>query len=182
MNQNLSVLLSSMSVVWYTPRKYIEAAEQVFGGRIDLDPASDPVANFNINARRFFTEEQDGLTQDWQAANVFCNPPYGKRPKHPGQRSSSSQGTWAVKMIEEYKKRSFSKGILLVNFVPGYKWFSPLWEYPMCAVDHCISFSRPDAGPTGKAKASSCFVYFGSNVQGFYEAFRPFGPIITRAY
>ena len=29
-------------------------------------------------ARRYFYEEDDGLTQPWNAGTVFCNPPYSK--------------------------------------------------------------------------------------------------------
>ena len=70
---------------WYTPVPHIEAARKVLGG-IDLDPASTDEANRTVRAARYFTEDDDGLRQDWSAdgarPRVWLNPPYGgaRRP------------------------------------------------------------------------------------------------------
>lgn len=64
---------------WYTPPHIIAAARLYFGGTIDLDPASCPVANRVVGATTFFTKEDDGLTKDWAPyGNIWVNPPYGR--------------------------------------------------------------------------------------------------------
>lgn len=58
-----------------TPIAVIEAARYVLGGRIALDPASDPVINREVRAEKIYTVEQDGYSQPWKADTCWLNPP-----------------------------------------------------------------------------------------------------------
>lgn len=60
---------------WYTPAPFIEAARRVFGGRIDLDVASNATANAVVGAKHYFDKNLDALRRRWWG-NVFINPPY----------------------------------------------------------------------------------------------------------
>lgn len=61
---------------WFTPESYVEKARFVLGA-IDLDPASHPIAQEWIGAEKFFTAEDDALTQEWRG-RVWLNPPYSR--------------------------------------------------------------------------------------------------------
>ena len=58
---------------WLTPAWFVEEIRAAFGGRIDLDPCTEPTNP--TGARRFFTAEDDGLRRAWKG-RVFVNPPY----------------------------------------------------------------------------------------------------------
>lgn len=56
---------------WYTPAEYVEAARSVLG-KIELDPASSEIANQTIKAKKFYTSEDDGLSESWRG-KVWMN-------------------------------------------------------------------------------------------------------------
>ena len=68
---------------WLTP-KYI--TDEL--GPFTLDPCSPLVRPWNT-ADHHYTEEDDGLSQDWEGEFVWCNPPYG-----------TQTGKWLEKMAE----------------------------------------------------------------------------------
>jgi ParB-like chromosome segregation protein Spo0J len=59
---------------WYTPVEYIELAVEVMGA-IDCDPASCADANKVVGAKVFYSQDDDGLKQEWHG-RVWLNPPY----------------------------------------------------------------------------------------------------------
>jgi hypothetical protein len=61
----------------YTPGIYIDLAREVLGA-IDLDPATCAQAQQTVRAARFFTEQGDGLQQEWYG-RVWLNPPYHRQ-------------------------------------------------------------------------------------------------------
>jgi hypothetical protein len=61
---------------YYTPSTWVERARNVLG-TIDLDPASNEVAQRTIKATTWFDKESDGLQQPWRG-NIWLNPPYGR--------------------------------------------------------------------------------------------------------
>jgi DNA N-6-adenine-methyltransferase Dam len=56
---------------WLTPKFILDAL-----GPFDLDPCASVVRPWPTAARHF-TVEDDGFVQDWGAARVWLNPPYG---------------------------------------------------------------------------------------------------------
>lgn len=73
----------------YTPRDVLQRIEAVIGP-IDLDPSAH--SESPIIAERYYYEEDDGLTQPWNAHTVYCNPPF------------SAAATFIRKAREEWDK------------------------------------------------------------------------------
>jgi hypothetical protein len=160
---------SSASNEWYTPAEYVNAAREVMGG-IDLDPASNPLANETVRAARYYVQEDDGLAQTWYG-RVFLNPPYGVTD------GESNAGVWARKLIGEYRAGNVSEAVLLVNANTERKWFAPLWDFPICLTNHRIQFYTPD-GVGAQPVDGNALVYLGSNLPRFVEVFSRFGEVV----
>lgn len=162
---------ASASNEWYTPAPYVDAARLLMGG-IDLDPASNPIANQAVKADRFYTIDDDGLAQEW-AGRVFLNPPYGI------EDGDSNQARWSRRLIEEYRAGNVTEAVLLVNAVPGNIWFAPLWDYPICFVGRRIRFYNEDTEVSAPTH-SNVFVYLGPQYARFVSIFSQFGVVAAR--
>ncbi len=64
-----------MTVDFVSPSDVLGAATAFFGGSIDLDPASSEAANTVVDARKFYTFKENGLTQTWKAKSIYLYPP-----------------------------------------------------------------------------------------------------------
>lgn len=65
------ILFSSKSDEWETPQDVFDSLNAEFD--FDLDPCA---TSENHKCDRYFTQEQNGLVQNWGGCTVFCNPPY----------------------------------------------------------------------------------------------------------
>ena len=163
---------SSNSVEWYTPQEYIEAAREVLG-TITLDPASNNNANEVVRADVFFTKDDDGLEKAWYGT-VFLNPPYGK------QGGDSLAGLFCQKAISEHEVGNIESCIILVNSVHSQKWQSPLYDYPVCFVDHRIQFLSGDGAKNENPTFQNIFIYLGSDKDTFAKVFSRFGYVMEK--
>jgi len=96
---NIDVMFSSKTDKWSTPIDFFRELDAEF--HFDLDPCAD---SQNHKCERYFTEEQNGLLQDWGGCRVFCNPPYGK-----------AIGDWVRKCYEE----SHKENTIVVLLIPA---------------------------------------------------------------
>ena len=74
--KHLALVQDSGNQEYYTDEAIISRVKRVLGV-IDLDPASNPLANETVGAVTFFTKSDDGLSRDWHD-KVFMNHPFGK--------------------------------------------------------------------------------------------------------
>lgn len=152
---------------WYTPPDYIESVRRVMGD-IDLDPASDALANEVVKASTYYDEELNGLEQDW-FGRVFLNPPYGR----------GMVDKFVSKALQEYASGNVTEMILLTNNATDTKWFSTLAAVPhtVCFPTGRISFWNEQAENGGKPLQGQVLVYVGSNNGKFEDEFSSFGVI-----
>ena len=165
---------------WYTPAKYIEAAREVMGS-IDLDPASCELANQTVKATRYFTKEDDGLSQSWHG-NVWLNPPYSNPLSTMGMSGGKRRGPtdlFITKLIDEFKKGDVTQAIVCINADIVRSWFQLLWAYTICFSSRPIPFIRPSL-KSEHHFFGTAFVYLGPNEQKFIETFSRFGTIAKR--
>jgi hypothetical protein len=167
-----SASFSSESVEWYTPENYIEAVREVLG-EIDLDPASCDTANHVVKATKIFTQEDDGLNQDWHG-RFFLNPPYGKK------EGESLAAAFCQKAIAEYDLGNAKAGIILVNSVHSQNWQACLYDFPVCFVDHRIQFVSGDGEENKNPTFQNIFVYLGKNKMRFAEVFSKLGYVMEK--
>lgn len=156
---------SSESNEWYTPSHLIQKATSLLGV-INLDPASSEFANQTVQARHYFTIDDDGLTRQW-VGNVWCNPPYG-----------DAVGPFVEKMAAEYEAGRITEGLLLVAARTDTQWFRKLRNYPRCFLWGRVKFIDSETGASGDpAGFPSMIVYFGSRPDSFAETFKDIGDI-----
>ena len=145
---------------WYTPSKYIESARKAMGS-IDLDPASNDFANETVNAETYYTEEINGLNQEW-FGNIWMNPPY----------STALLSQFADKLVAS----DFTQAIVLVNNATETAWFEKMISRASAIVFHKgrIKFVKRD-GEHGTPLQGQAFIYYGDNAERFLEVFEEYG-------
>ena len=162
---------SDAPVEWYTPPEYVDMARLVLG-EIDLDPASNDVAQAWIKAGTYYTAEQDGMIQPW-FGRIWCNPPYGKtQPK--GREAKD----WLSKAITSYQSGDVDAAILLLNRT-GAVWYRNLRKQvtAFCEVDERIAFLDATGKQQGSPRYHNDFLYLGQKADRFKEIFSEIGEV-----
>lgn len=92
-------MFTSTTDLWNTPQAFFDELNAEF--HFTLDPCAN---DDNHKCDKYYTEQQDGLLQDWGGQIVFCNPPYGR-----------AIGAWVKKCYEESRKPD----TLVVMLIPA---------------------------------------------------------------
>lgn len=154
----------------YTPKEYLASARTVMGV-IDLDPASNPMAQENVGADRYFTVDDDGLTQEW-AGNVWMNPPYTARVIN----------RFIDKLVDHYAAGEVTQAIVLTNNNTDTSWFhqGAKAAAAVCFTAGRINFLKRD-GSRSSPTNGQAFLYFGENLSAFKNEFAKHGMVMVKA-
>jgi hypothetical protein len=135
-------------------------------GSIDLDPASNALAQSWIQAEKIYTKEDNGLEQKW-AYNVFCNPPYGR-----------SVEEWLNKAIDGYQWGDISACIMLLNRT-GAAWYKKRKREvtAICEVDRRIAFLDESGKLQSSPRYYNDFIYLGKRPDKFESVFSAIGDV-----
>lgn len=167
-NREINTRLSSFSGdnEWYTPARYVEMARAVLG-EIDVDPASNAIAQAVIKAAEFYTAETNGLDKEWRGT-VWLNPPY----------SQPEISDFVDKLLTELSARRTTASIVLTNNSGDTAWHHSLAEASaaMCVTRGRIRFESPTRASNSPAMGQS-FFYFGNDPDKFAGVFEEIGRI-----
>jgi phage N-6-adenine-methyltransferase len=154
---------------WNTPAEYIELARSVLG-TIDVDPASNALAQETIRAATYYTQDDDGLTKRWKG-KVWLNPPYAQ----------PHMTSFADKMIAEIDNGNVTEAIMLTHNYTDTTWFHALKAKAaaICFTKGRIRFVQGEDQPPGNPTQGQAFFYFGNDVPRFAEVFSQIGFIMT---
>jgi len=148
---------------FYTGPKYIEPMHELYGGPPDLDPASCREANDVIKARRFFSERENGLLQEWHGS-IWLNPPFGL------------WNGWAAKALGEWHSGRVTQMCLLLSARSSTdKAVHPLIREAdaIMVTNGRIPFWGPKA--TSSPDDGHLVLYFGPNRERFADVYRYVG-------
>jgi hypothetical protein len=195
---------SSNSNEHYTPTDIVNAAFAVMDG-IDLDPATTAPVNERVGAKKFYTQEMDGLAHEW-FGSVLLNPPGGKT------KNVSNAFIWWEKLVGEYLAGRVTQAVF-VGFtleIQATSQDAERWvgDFPYCiprnrlAFDHEVFHNFSDDGPifpigtgvlvSGKSPAHSNIIVYlpplligprgprvfdGDKMADFVAAFAQFGKV-----
>lgn len=72
---NMNVHFSSATEMWSTPQEFFDKYNELYNFETDVCASSE-----NAKCEKYFTEEDNGLEQDWEGS-CWMNPPYGRTIK-----------------------------------------------------------------------------------------------------
>jgi hypothetical protein len=152
-------------VEFYTPAYIVDAARDVMGG-IDLDPASCSKANKNVQATRFFSQRENGLSKNWHG-RVWMNHPFSK--KH--------NSDWIKKLVAEFNCGHIKEAICICFCSSSERWFRPLLDFPQCFLHKRVNYIDHGGVVMKGVTKGSVVTYLGSNTERFRDVFESLGTI-----
>ena len=169
------------STVWITPPHIWRPLSEAVGG-FDLDPCTEP--SNPTEARRFYTEADDGLARPWSSeswrSRVWVNPPYGR-----------DYQKWAAKIAHEasalvpFRDDGLHMALTIIALLPANRtetaYMHDLFAHDrlraVCYVRKRVGFLRPDGSRAKSNVYASSILVFGECSSKLMSALRGLGVV-----
>ena len=151
-------------IEWYTPPEYVEAARNVMGC-IDLDPCTSELAQRTVQATRFYTISDNGLSHRW-SGTVWLNPLY----------AAKIITAFVDKLLGHLEKKDITQAIMLTHNNADTAWF-----HKAAKVCSAVCFTRGrvrfynERGKGNSPTHGHAFMYFGRRTRRFASVFSQYG-------
>ena len=154
----------------YTPSQYLEMVREVYGGKIDLCPASNAEAQKVAKAEKYFSAKDNGLVQEWHG-RIYLNPPYHR----------DLLPDFIKKLHAEIDAGRTKQAILLINNTTDTEAGQSVLKKcdAMCFTAGRIKFWRP-GGQTVLPTQGQMFAYYGSHTKRFVDVFSAIGVVLVK--
>lgn len=183
-----TITQDSGDVEYYTDPRVTAGANRVLG-IIDLDVASNDIANRFVKATRIFTLETNAknptLLRPWgdrlHPTKVFMNHPFGKGEKacrrlkngdlrctkkicaergHHRDIDLPGNKQWIEKLVHEYKLGNIAEAICITFSSTSEGWYTPLYEGLQCHLIPRTNYYLPDGTKKEGVLKGSTLTYF----------------------
>jgi hypothetical protein len=161
---------------WGTPKKYVDAVNEVFGGIIHLDPCASSYSIVGAVVE-YILPQHDGLLESWNFPTIYVNPPYGNDVKR-----GTKIKDW-LRKCEEANRLYHSDVIALVPVATNTgHWKEYVYGK---ATGICFLYDTRlkflvDGRDEGKGAPMSCaMIYWGNNYERFFEVFIKYGAVVN---
>lgn len=170
-------IIESKNKEWCTPKKYVDAVKEVFGGKICLDPCSNKYSIVGAETE-YILPIHDGLKETWNFSTIFINPPYGIN-----KENKTKIKDWLRKCA--YAHKNFNSEIIAL--IPVATNTSHWKEYIFGqAASICFLYDTRlrfliEGKEQGKGAPMACSMiyYYNGNIDRFSNVFCKFGYVVN---
>ena len=131
-------------IIYETPQDLFNTLNKEF--EFTLDPCC---VKENAKCKKYFTEKEDGLSQDWGKDLVFMNPPYGRDIKK-----------WIKKAYDESKKETIIVCLLYSATETNYWHDYIMKSKEIRFIKQRLSFKKLNEQKANPCMYPSCVVIF----------------------
>jgi hypothetical protein len=160
---------------WGTPKKYVDAVREVFGGSISLDPCSNRYSIVEAETE-YMLPKHDGLKESWNFPTIYVNPPYGIDHVH---------GTYIKDWLRrcEHAHHMFGSEVLALVPVATNTGHWKKYIYGKAAAicflyDTRLRFLVGGKDGGNGAPMSCAMIYWGKHSKRFFDVFIKFGAVM----
>lgn len=168
--------INTKSQDWCTPKKYVDAVKEVFGGDISLDPCSSRHSIVNSKVE-YMLPEHDGLRESWDYPTIYVNPPYGIEKNH-----GTTIRHWLARCAEAHENYGAEVLALVPVATNTGHWKNNVFgraEAICFLYDTRLKFLE-NGKSAGKGAPMACaMIYWGKFYQKFYDVFIEHGAVLN---